>query len=74
MHLGALRGNVDVVEYLIKDCGADTTKRDRNGLNPLELTVKKFQVKTEWTIRSLTQSGTLAIFLSIGFKRLREST
>ena len=74
LHLAALRGNAAAVEYLIKDCGADTTKRDRNGLNPLDLSVKKFQLKTEWTIRRLTHSGTFAIFLSLGRNRLREST
>lgn len=74
LHLAALRGNVDVVEYLIRDCSADTTKRDRNGLNALDLTVKKAQIKTEWTIRRLTHSGTLSIILSLGMQRLKDST
>lgn len=74
LHLAALRGNSDVVEYLIVDCGADTTKKDSNGLNPLELSLKKKQMKTEWTIRRLTHSGTVAIFLSLGWNRLTDST
>jgi hypothetical protein len=69
-----LRGNVDVVEYLIRDCRADTAKRDRNGLNALDLTVKKAQMKTEWTIRRLTHKGTLSIILSLGMQRLKDST
>ena len=73
LHLAALRGNTEVVQYLISDCGADTTKRDRNGLNPLELSVKKSQLKTEWSIRRLTHSGPLAVFLSLGRKRLMDS-
>ena len=74
LHLAALRGNTDVVEYLILNCGADTTKRDRNGLNALDLTLKKNQLKTEWAIRKLTHKGPLAVFLSLGRKRFGEST
>jgi hypothetical protein len=55
-------------------CGADCTKKDRNGLTPLELTVKKKQLKTEWALRKLTFKGSLAVALSLGMKRLRDPT
>jgi hypothetical protein len=41
VHLSALRGNFDVLEYLVSDFNASTTIRDKNGCTPLMLAVKK---------------------------------
>ncbi|KAJ1424265.1 ankyrin repeat-containing domain protein, partial [Ochromonadaceae sp. CCMP2298] len=37
LHLAALRGNAEVVHYLIDKCGANTTTKDKNGCTPLML-------------------------------------
>ena len=74
LHLAALRGNTAVVEHMVVQCGADCTKKDRNGLNPLELSVKKKQLKTEWALRKLTYKGMFAVTLSLGLKRLKDPT
>ena len=74
LHLAALRGNTAVVEHMIMHCGADCTKKDRNGLNPLELSVKKKQLKTEWALRKLTYKGMFAVALSLGLNRLKDPT
>ena len=74
LHLAALRGNTGVVEHMVVQCGADCTKKDRNGLNPLELSVKKKQLKTEWALRKLTYKGMFAVALSLGLNRLKDPT
>ncbi len=72
LHLAALRGNADVVEYLIVDFGADTSKKDKNGLTALELSVKKSQIKAEWVLRRLTSRNTFDLVRKLGIQRLKD--
>ena len=73
LHLAALRGNESVVEYLISEYGADPNLRDKNGLTPLELSIKKNQLRSEWAIRTLTSKNCLTLVGKLGVKRLRNS-
>jgi ankyrin repeat protein len=73
LHLAALRGNHDVVEYLIYDCNADVSLKDKNGLNPLELSIKKNQLKCEWVLRKKAYRHWLGILRSLSTNRLRDS-
>jgi ankyrin repeat protein len=73
LHLAALRGNSEVVDYLVSNCGADASKKDRNGLNPLELSVKKSQLKAEWTLRKIAAKGFLKLISGLKRERLRDS-
>lgn len=54
------------------DYKADSQKRDKNGLTPLELTVKKKQVRAEWVIRRLSSANTLDLVRKLGVKRLKD--
>jgi ankyrin repeat protein len=72
IHLAALRGNDLVVEYLVVDCGADTSSKDKNGLNPLELATKKKQLKAEWTLRRLMSKDIVELIKGLGFDRLKD--
>eukprot|EP00597_Dinobryon_sp_UTEXLB2267_P007789 CAMPEP_0170094462 /NCGR_PEP_ID=MMETSP0019_2-20121128/27255_1 /TAXON_ID=98059 /ORGANISM="Dinobryon sp., Strain UTEXLB2267" /LENGTH=574 /DNA_ID=CAMNT_0010315767 /DNA_START=662 /DNA_END=2386 /DNA_ORIENTATION=- len=71
LHLASLRGNHDVVEYLIATHGADYSKRDKNGLNAVDLCIKKNQLKTEWVIRRLTSGNIFLLCANLGMNRLR---
>lgn len=73
MHLAALRGNEGVVEYLVVDCGADVGKKDRNGLTALELSAKKSQLKSEWTLRRLTSKGICGVLRGLKAERLKDN-
>jgi hypothetical protein len=70
--LSALRGNVAAVEYLAIDLGADRNKKDRNGFTPLELSLSKQQMKTEWALRRINFKSTLTRALSVGLARLKD--
>ena len=70
--MSALRGNEEVVEFLALDCGADVSKRDKNGLTALELCVKKAQIKTEWALRRATTRSTIELIGTLGTQRLKE--
>lgn len=61
-----------MVEYLISEYGADTTKKDKNGLTPLELSMKKSQLRCEWVIRRLTAKNTLDMVRKLGTQRLKD--
>lgn len=61
-----------MVEYLISEYGADTTKKDKNGLTPLELSMKKSQLRCEWVIRRLTSQNTLDLVRKLGTQRLKD--
>jgi hypothetical protein len=74
VHLAALRGNHDAVEYLVSDFQASTSIRDKNGCTPLMLAVKKEQLRTEWVIRRLTSKNTLDLVTNLGLSRLRNRT
>lgn len=74
LHLAALRGNFDVVEFLVSEFDASTSIRDKNGCTPLMLTVKKEQLKTEWVLRRLTSKNTLDLVTNLGLSRLRNRT
>ena len=71
LHLAALRGNVEVVEYLVANCQASTTIRDKNGCTPLMLAMKKEQLKTEWVLRRLTSTSTWDLISNMGLSRLK---
>eukprot|EP01036_Dinobryon_divergens_P024633 gene24633-33102_t len=73
LHLATLRGHHDVVQYLIADHGADYSKRDKNGLNPLELSMKKNQLKAEWVIRRLSARSFFHLCTNLGLKRLKNN-
>ena len=49
--MAALRGNTEVVEYLIDECHADILKKDKSGQLPLDIAVKKRNIRTEWVLR-----------------------
>lgn len=66
-----MRGNHEVLEYFI-DYGADYRKKDKNGLTPLALAIKKKQLKCEWVVRRLSSTTTLQIFFQLGLQRLKE--
>lgn len=70
--MAALRGNHDVVEYLINDCDADVSLKDKNGLNPLELSIKKNQLKCEWVLRKKANGHWLNILRNLSINRLRD--
>lgn len=72
LHLAALRGNHDVVEYLLAEFGADPAKKDKNGLTPLELSVKKNQLKAEWVLRRYSSASTLGLLSKLGIQRLKD--
>ena len=71
MHLAALRGNDECVEYLVQDCRVDIAKRDKNGLTPLELAVKKSQLKAEWFLRLTNSNSILDVIKGIGYQRMK---
>jgi len=71
LHLAALRGNHEVVRYLIEDFGADFNVKDKNGCTPLALAMKKHQFATEWIIRRLVSKGSVCdLVVNLGFRRL----
>lgn len=72
LHLAALRGNHAVVEYLLVDFGADASKKDKNGLTPLELSVKKSQIKCEWVLRQRGARNCLDLIGKLGIQRLKD--
>lgn len=72
IHLAALRGNADVVEYLVADCGVDTNSKDKNGLTPLALAMKKKQLASEWTLRRLASTNIIELVKGLGTNRLRD--
>ena len=74
VHLAALRGNFEVLEFLVSEFSASTTIRDKNGCTPLMLTVKKEQLRTEWVLRRLTSKNTLDLVINLGLSRLRNKT
>lgn len=74
VHLAALRGNFEVLEYLVADFQASTTIRDKNGCTPLMLAVKKEQYKTEWVLRRLGSRNTWELIAGIGLSRLKNKT
>ena len=51
IHLASLRGNTEVVEYLLIDCHSDPLKKDKNGQLPLDIAIKKQHFRTELAIR-----------------------
>lgn len=73
LHLAALRGNDDCVEFLVESCRADTALRDNNGLTPLELTLKKDKPKTEWLLRTLTAESICTVMRDVGFERFKKA-
>ena len=73
IHLAALRGNADVVEYLVADCGVDSNSKDKNGLTPLALAMKKKQLASEWTLRRLASANIVELVKGLGINRLKES-
>lgn len=74
MHLAALRGNYEVLEFLVSDFQASTSIRDKNGCTPLMLAVKKEQLRTEWVLRRLTSKNTWDLVTNLGLSRLRNKT
>ncbi len=60
------------MEYLIADFGADSSKKDKNGLTALELSVKKSQIKAEWVLRQRTSRNTFDLVRKLGIQRLKE--
>lgn len=73
LHLSALRGNEEVVEYLVVNCGADVSKKDRNLKTALDLAVQKNQLKAEWALRRLTSSGVCGLLFGLNANRLKEA-
>jgi hypothetical protein len=73
LHLASLRGHSSVVEYLIVDYAANFSKRDKNGLTPLELTIKKKQIKAEWVIRKFSSRNTFDLVRKLGIQRLKDT-
>lgn len=73
LHLASLRGNYEVVEYLIRDCGADTSIKDKSGLTALELSIKKFQLKSEWAIRKATSKSWIRLVCSLPYSKFRDT-
>ena len=73
LHLAALRGNVECLEYLVIDCHADTTKKDKNSLTAMELACKKKQLKCEFALRQLTSSSKLEMVQQLEVKRLLDT-
>ncbi len=59
---------MDCVEYLVNECHADTTKRDKNGQTPLDLAIKKSQHLTEWVLRQLTSKNWFYLVSSLDRK------
>jgi palmitoyltransferase ZDHHC13/17 len=74
LHLAALRGNHEALEYLLLDCKADYNVKDKNGLNALALAIKKKQFKCEWILRQVSNNNnTLALVQSLEVKQLMDS-
>lgn len=73
LHLAALRGNDECVEYLVQEYRADTAKRDNNGLTSLDLTVKKSQLKSEWFLRLYNSRSIFTAIRGIGMQRIRNT-
>ena len=74
VHLAALRGNFDVVEFLVSEFEASTSIRDKNGCTPLMLAVKKEQLRTEWVLRRITSKNTWDLVTNLGLSRLKNKT
>lgn len=74
LHLAALRDKHIVVQYLLKEYEADYNIKDKNGYTPLQLAVKKGQLKSEWTIRTLTSSNMITLLCKMGIGRLKNRT
>jgi palmitoyltransferase len=76
LHLATIRGNLEVVEYLLLDCHVDISKKDRNGQSALDLAVKKGQFNVEFFIRKLASRNICSlltyveIFRAMGPKSL----
>lgn len=61
LHLASLRGNVDVVNYLLEDAKSQSLSlKDKEGKTPLDLAVKKKKPEVEFVLRAKLQvSGLL---------------
>jgi palmitoyltransferase ZDHHC13/17 len=73
LHLATLRGNVETLEYLVINCGADTSIKDKNNVNPLELAIRKKQLKCEWALRTQASSSKLELIQGLEVKRLLDT-
>mmetsp|Transcript_17909 Transcript_17909/g.29953 ORF Transcript_17909/g.29953 Transcript_17909/m.29953 type:complete len:563 (-) Transcript_17909:213-1901(-) len=57
LHLAAMRGNNTVAQYLSKDSPEDCLLKDRNGAKPIDLAIKKKNVKIEFMLRKVTSKS-----------------
>jgi ankyrin repeat protein len=73
VHLASLQGHVDCLDYLVNECSGDLSKRDKNGLNALDLSMKKNMISTEWFIRRKTSKGIIDLLNALGSQRLKTS-
>ena len=73
MHLAALGGHHKVVEFLLIENGADSSKKDKNGLTPLDLAMTKKHVQCEWVLRRHRSPSKWTMLRTMGMERLKVS-
>lgn len=62
--MASLRGNAEVVEYLLHHCHSDPLKKDKNNQLPLDIAAKKRHFKTEMCLRKYMYPNSLISFIN----------
>jgi hypothetical protein len=69
LHLASMRGNLTVAEYLAKDSPGDCNLKDRNGAKPIDLAIKKKNVKIEFMLRKTTSKSIFHEIYDLGLRK-----
>ena len=70
LHLAALRGHIECVEFLVDKCRSDPNRKDRNGSSAKDLAIKKGHRKVEWYLRKATSPTICHELWDLGVKRV----
>lgn len=70
LHLAALRGHIEAVEFLVDKCKSDCNRKDRNGATAKDLAIKKGHRKVEWFLRKAEAATIFHELYDMGLQRL----
>lgn len=69
LHLATIRGNLSVVEYLVKECKRNCLLKDSNGSDCIDLAVTKKKPLVEWVLRRSVSPSVFHLARSMGWSR-----
>lgn len=69
LHLATIRGNLPVVEYLVKDCKQNCLLKDSSGSTCIDLAFSKQQFPVEWFLRTQVGATILHVAKGMGWHR-----